>query len=96
MAFKVIFYSITDEYSNPEYQSSLLAMKDDTFAIFRVFLEGESLVDFPFDFWIPSNKKRMLPWFERFNVVLGKSLCVSLRNHMSLNIGAFLFMQCIN
>jgi hypothetical protein len=50
MAFKVILYSIADKRSDLEYQSPLSAMKDDTFANFRAFMEGEGLIDFPFDF----------------------------------------------
>jgi hypothetical protein len=34
MAFKVKLYSIADDLSEPEYQSPLSAMKDDTFATF--------------------------------------------------------------
>jgi hypothetical protein len=69
MAFKVKLYSIADDLSEPEYQSPLSATKDDTFATFRAFLEDEGLLDFPFDFWICEDKKRMLPRFERFNAV---------------------------
>jgi hypothetical protein len=69
MAFKVTLFSIADEFSKPEYQSPLSATKDDTYATFRGFLEGEGLVDFPLDFWIAGDKKRMLPRFERFNAV---------------------------
>jgi hypothetical protein len=64
-----MLYSIADKRSDLEYQSPLSATKDDTFANFRAFLEGEGLVEFPFDSWISSDKKRMLPRFERFNVV---------------------------
>jgi hypothetical protein len=32
-------------------------------------LEDESLVDFAFEFWIAGDKKRMLPRFERFNII---------------------------
>jgi hypothetical protein len=69
MAFKVMLYSIADEFSHPEYQSPLSATKDDTYATFRGFLEGEGLVDFAFDFWIAGDKKRMLPRFEKFNAI---------------------------
>jgi hypothetical protein len=34
--------------------------------------------------------------FETLICIPRKSLCVSLKNHVSLNIGAFLFMQCKN
>jgi hypothetical protein len=46
MVFKVTLYLNADEFSHPEYQSQLSATKDDTYATFRGFLEGEGLVDF--------------------------------------------------
>lgn len=69
MAVTVVLYSIADEFSEPEYQSPLKEKSDDTFATFRVLLEGEGLVDYPFDFWIQGDKRRMLPRFEKFNTV---------------------------
>jgi hypothetical protein len=46
MALKVRLYSLAEEYLTPEYVSPLAAAKDDTYAIFRVFLENEGLLDF--------------------------------------------------
>jgi hypothetical protein len=50
MAFKVMLYLVEDEYSFPEYQSPLLATKDDMFDIFKIFMQKEELVNFLFDF----------------------------------------------
>ena len=72
MAFKVTLYLIVDEFSHLEYQSLLLATKDDTYATFRRFLEGKGLVDFEFDLRIIGDKKCMLPRFEKFNTVEDK------------------------
>jgi hypothetical protein len=75
MALKITLFSLADEFNELEYQSPLLATQGDTYATFRAFLEDESLVDFAFEFWIAGDKKRMLPRFERFNVV-GKEVIV--------------------
>jgi hypothetical protein len=69
MALRVKLYTIENKATTLEYQSPLPARTDDTLATFRTFLEGEGLVDFPFDFWIPNDKKRCLHKFERFNAL---------------------------
>jgi hypothetical protein len=69
MALKITLFSLVDEFSELEYQSPLSAKQGDTYATLRAILEDKDLVDFAFDFWIAGDKKRMLPRFERFNVV---------------------------
>lgn len=77
MALKVKLYTIDDEESAPEFQSPLPATKEDTYATFRLFLESEGLVDFPFDFWLPDDKIRCLPKFEKFNAVGGEVFVIN-------------------
>ena len=50
MAFKVKLYTIDNDENVHEYQSPLSTTKDNTYATFWLFLEGEGLVDFPLDF----------------------------------------------
>jgi hypothetical protein len=69
MAFTVKLYSLVDELTLPEYVSLLMATVNDTLASFRLFLEGEGLIDYPFDFWVSEDKKCMIQWFKRWNRV---------------------------
>jgi hypothetical protein len=50
MEFTVKLYSLADESALLEYVSPLTATVNDTLASFRLFLEGEGLIDYPFDF----------------------------------------------
>ena len=50
MAFRIILYSIANESNDLEYQSPMIAIKDDTYAMYQRFLEAKGHVDFPFDF----------------------------------------------
>ena len=47
--------------------SPLSALIDDTYLMFRGFLENERLIEFEFDFLIANDQKSMLPRFEKFN-----------------------------
>jgi hypothetical protein len=69
MAFTVKLYSLADESALPEYVSLLTATVNDTLASFRLFLEAEGLIDYPFDLWVSEDKKRMIQRFERWNRV---------------------------
>jgi hypothetical protein len=66
-ALTVTLFSVAEEFTDAEYLSLLLTTTEDTYATFRVLLEREGLVDYLFDFWIKSDKKRMLTRFEKSN-----------------------------
>jgi hypothetical protein len=72
MALTVTLFFVADEFTNTEYLSLLLATIEITYATFRVLLEGEGLMDYPFEFWIKGDKKCMLIRFEKFNAVRGE------------------------
>jgi hypothetical protein len=67
MAFTVKLYSLADESALLEYVSTLTATVNDTLISFRLFLEGEGLIDYPFDFWVSEDKKCMIQRFEQWN-----------------------------
>jgi hypothetical protein len=69
MAFTVKLYSLANESALPEYVSPLTATVNDTLTSFRLFLEGEGLIDYPFDFWVSEDKTRMIQRFEQWNRV---------------------------
>jgi hypothetical protein len=69
MAFIVKLYSLADESALPEYVSPLTATVNDTLASFRLFLEGEGLINYPFYLWVLEDKKCMIQRFERWNRV---------------------------
>jgi hypothetical protein len=49
MALTVTLFFVADEFTNTEYLSLLLATIEITYATFRVLLEGEGLMDYPFN-----------------------------------------------